>query len=495
MKKSLTFAIFVAAVFILHFCNSSAVTGAQTGTSLFTLVKNPEKKADAEKFSIASVRESEIDVNISSLNEAKTPRLTFPLFDGKNYEAVRESLEIRQTNDFTWRGKITQDKFVGDVILTFKAGLVSGLIYASNGVYEIVPKGSEQILIELDQKLFPECAGDVEGEKKQINSTENISISTDSGDRIDVLILYTTAVKNTLGGDAQAQTFAQQAIDAANTAYINSKIRQRVHLVRAQETPIAETGILGAELSALRANPGVTALRNIYNADLVAMLSNSTDNCGIGYLMGSAAGNLNNGFTVTSRGCAVGNLSFAHELGHNMGSQHNPENGSDATYSFGYGHYVNGVFRTVMSYTNPCTSGCTRRPFFSNPEITFNGFPTGVENQRDNARSINSTADAIANYRLSGTSLSMSNFNGGEAIPRLISRTINWSSENISGNVKIELSRNGGTNWETLIANTPNDGSEIITVSGRPTRQARLRIVSLDNPIASDSSVRNISIR
>jgi len=142
MKKSLTFAIFVAAVFILHFCNSSAVTGAQTGTSLFTLVKNPEKKADAEKFSIASVRESEIDVNISSLNEAKTPRLTFPLFDGKNYEAVRESLEIRQTNDFTWRGKITQDKFVGDVILTFKAGLVSGLIYASNGVYEIVPKGS-----------------------------------------------------------------------------------------------------------------------------------------------------------------------------------------------------------------------------------------------------------------------------------------------------------------------------------------------------------------
>ena len=268
-----------------------------------------------------------------------------------------------------------------------------------------------------------------------------------------------------------------------------------MRLVRAQETAIVETGTLGAELSTLRANIDATTLRTTYNADLVALISNSTDNCGIGYLMGGANGNGNNGFTVTSRGCAVGNLSFAHELGHNMGSQHNPENGSSATYSFGYGHYVNGVFRTVMSYTDPCTSGCTRRPYFSNPEVTFNGYPTGVDNARDNARSINLTADAIANYRLSGTSLTMSNFNGGEAIPRLISRTINWSSENINGNVKIELSRNGGTNWETLIANTPNDGSENITISGRPTRQARLRIISLDNPIVSDSSVRNISIR
>nr|MBA2737400.1 hypothetical protein [Pyrinomonadaceae bacterium] len=105
------------------------------------------------------------------------------------------------------------------------------------------------------------------------------------------------------------------------------------------------------------------------------------------------------------------------------------------------------------------------------------------------------TADAIANYRSSGTSLTLNNYNGDEAIPRLISRTIGWSSENLSGNVKIELSRDGGANWETLIADTINDGSEVIRIFGRPTRQARLRIVSLDNPIVSDSSVKNISIR
>ena len=495
MKNFLMFTAFAFAVFIGCIWYFPTATGAQTGTSLFTLVNNPERKGEAEKLSVASARESVIAIKLQNLSEVETPRLSFPLFDGKVYEAVRESLEIRQTNDFTWRGKITQDNFKGDVILTFKAGLVAGLIYAPNGVYEIVPKGGEQILIELDQKLFPECAGDMKGEKSQINSSESASVGTDSGDRIDVLVFYTTAMKNSLGGDAQAQTFAQQAIDSTNTAYINSKIRQRARLVRAQETAIAETGNLGTELSALRSNAGATALRNTYNADLVAMLSNSSDNCGIGYLMGGANGNSNNGYTVTSRGCAVGNLSFAHELGHNMGSQHNPENGSSATYSFGYGHYVNGVFRTVMSYTDPCASGCTRRPYFSNPAVSYNGLPTGIENQRDNARSINSTADAIANYRASGISLTLNNYNGDEAIPRLLSRTIGWSSENINGNVKIELSRNGGTNWETLIADTTNDGSEIIRIFGRPTRQARLRIVSLDNPTVSDSSVKNISIR
>jgi hypothetical protein len=327
--------------------------------------------------------------------------------------------------------------------------------------------------------------------------TRNALAAIDSGDRIDVLVLYTTPVKTSLGGDAQAQAFAQQAIDTTNSTYLNSKIRQRVRLVNAQETTIAETGALSTELSTLRANAGVAALRDQYKADLVAMISNSSDACGIGYLMGSnqTSGNANNAFTVTSRTCAVGNLSFPHELGHNMGSQHNPENGSGPTYPYGFGHYVDGVFRTVMSYVDPCPSGCTRRPYFSNPEIFFSGFPTGIDNARDNARSINNTADPIANYRYSGSNLMLNNFNGGEVLPRNISRPLSWSSDNLTGNVRIELSRDESTNWTTLIANTPNDGSENVTVYGRATRRARLRVVSIDNPTVSDSSVRNISIR
>ena len=89
----------------------------------------------------------------------------------------------------------------------------------------------------------------------------------------------------------------------------------------------------------------------------------------------------------------------------------------------------------------------------------------------------------------------MNNYNGGDVLPRGIARNLSWSSENITGNVRIEISRDESTTWQTLIANTANDGSENIVVSGRSTRRARLRVVSVDNPIYSDSSVRNITIR
>ncbi|MDQ3374937.1 MAG: hypothetical protein M3521_13760, partial [Acidobacteriota bacterium] len=103
--------------------------------------------------------------------------------------------------------------------------------------------------------------------------------------------------------------------------------------------------------------------------------------------------------------------------------------------------------------------------------------------------------DTVASFRYSGSNLTLNNFNNGEQIPRNLSRTITWSSENLTGNVRIEISRDGGTTYTTLIANTPNDGAETINVYGRTTRQARLRIVSIDNPHVSDSSVNNIVIR
>lgn len=497
--RKLLIVVSLAVLFVIAFAapDFSFEASGQTRVQLFSLAEAPKARPEAEKSSIASVRESEITFNFESLNAANSARLSFPLFDGKIYEAEKTAIEIRAADDYTWRGKLALNNANGDVSLTFRKGFAAGLIYAAEAVYEIVPKGEKHVLVELNQSLFPECAGDVKGDDDRENSASETSLAgVDSGDRIDVLVLYTTPVKNSLGGDAQAQAFAQQAIDATNTAYINSKIRQRVRLVRAQETTLAETGSLGTELSNLRANADVGTLRNTHNADMVALLSNSSDACGIGYLMGTAAGgNPNNAFTVTSRTCAVGNLSFAHELGHNMGSAHNPENGSGGTYSYSFGHWVNGSFRTVMSYSNPCTSGCTRRPYFSNPAISFNGFPTGIENLRDNARSINGTADAIAGYRYSGSSLTLTNYNSGEIIARNLNRTINWSSDNLAGNVKIEISRDGGSNWETLIPATANDGAEIVRVSGRPTHQARIRISSLSNPTVSDSSLNNIAIK
>ena len=224
------------------------------------------------------------------------------------------------------------------------------------------------------------------------------------------------------------------------------------------------------------------------------MIGEMTDNCGIAYLLTNQA-HVTSGYSYTARSCSIGNLSFAHELGHNMGSAHNPENSSNAPwFPYSYGHYVDGVFRTVMSYVNPCASGCTRRPIFSSPAITFNNFPAGVDTARDNVRSINNTADILANFRYSGSSITLTNFNSGDMLPRGITRQIQWSSNNLGGNVRIEYSRDEGTNWTILHASTQTADRSHYSL-GPATKRGRIRITSLDVPFVSDSSVANIAIR
>ncbi|MBK9216208.1 MAG: hypothetical protein IPM59_11540 [Chloracidobacterium sp.] len=461
---------------------------------LFTLLDTPSTRAAAERSSIASIRESAIRIDGDLLRGSES--ITLDLFDSRSFTARRiaaEGLEIRSARDLTWRGKITDGSFSGDVVITQKSESFSGIIYSPYAVYEIVPRGDKHYLVELDQTLFPPCGGEVKGDVGVEQRTAGAEV--DSGDRIDVLVLYTAAVRTSAGGDTQAQTIAQQAVDATNTAYINSKIRQRVRLVRAEFTAMVETGSFNTELSNLRADTAANMRRDELRADLVAMLTNSTAACGIGYLMGPPGGNPNNGFTVTARTCAVGNLTLAHELGHNMGSHHNPENGGTATYPYSFGHYLNGSFRTVMSYTDPCTAGCPRAPHFSNPDVIYNSAPTGVENARDNARSLNNTADWIANYRYSGQSITLGNYNGNEIVPRNIHLSMIWTSNNVSGDVRIELSHDGGTTWRTLFNRTPNDNQEYFSFGPRVTKQARLRITSHDNPNVGDTSSANISIR
>jgi hypothetical protein len=178
-----------------------------------------------------------------------------------------------------------------------------------------------------------------------------------------------------------------------------------------------------------------------------------------------------------------------------MGSHHNPENASGPTYPYGFGHYVDGSFRTVMSYSNPCTIPCARRAYFSNPGIFRGPHPTGIEDQRDNARSINQTADTIANYRYSGASITMGDLGNWASLPRLVGRDIEWTSEGVTGDLRIELSRDQGFTWKTIVEDTTDDGSERININGRPTKRARLRISSIEDPSITDSSVTDLAIR
>jgi hypothetical protein len=139
----------------------------------------------------------------------------------------------------------------------------------------------------------------------------------------------------------------------------------------------------------------VHSLRDQYNADCVALICQNGQYCGIAYLMTNVStGFASSAFSVTNYSCATGYYSFGHELGHNMGSSHDPQNASSGAYSYSFGYRTsNNSYRTVMAY-----SPGTRIRRFSGPNVSYNGYTMGNSSQ-DNHRSLNNTASTVADFR------------------------------------------------------------------------------------------------
>ena len=70
--------------------------------------------------------------------------------------------------------------------------------------------------------------------------------------------------------------------------------------------------------------------------------------------------------------------------------------------------------------------------------------------------------------------------NGGEILQVGDSATITWAAT-VMTEVKLEVSHNGGGVWDVLVASTPNDGSQTVTVVGPASQNALIRVSSLDD--------------
>jgi hypothetical protein len=338
------------------------------------------------------------------------PRL--PLPDGAVYEMVRTGLERRGPDGFAWRGKVLVPGHPdGSATLTAMNGTVAGVISLPDSLYEILPMpDGDHLLLEIDPGRFPACGGAVIPPLTRRATQAPAEAPAEAGGkattRIDLLIVYTAGAVSAAGSERTLRVRLQNAVDAANTAFLNSEIDAHVNLVHVAQIPYTETGTAGTDLRWLRVDPAVANLRRTWGADMVSMMvGRMTDACGIGYLM--SEGDVSPifapfAYTVVDLRCAVSNYTLAHELGHNLAANHDPGNGpsaDQAAFPYAFGHYVDGSFRTVMSYSTECALSCPRVNFFSHPGLTYNGQPIGIPDQRDNHRAINATRDVVGAFQ------------------------------------------------------------------------------------------------
>lgn len=288
--------------------------------------------------------------------------------------------------------------------------ILQGSVRTLDAAYSIEPLGADglHVVREIDlQSTGEELPARIPQAMPAL--ADSPPMSSDDGSLFDVLVVYTSAARTAAGGEAAIRARINLGISETNTAYANSGIIPRLRLVGAEEVSYTESGNLETDLDAITATSDglmdtVHARRNAVGADLVKLVVGDAAGgaCGIAWLMTSLSASFaTHAFSVTAYPCISPNYTFGHEMGHNMGSNHAPEDPGATValspYSFGYKHPAN-AFRTVMAYNCP-GSGCPRVLYFSNPSVSYSGLPTGTSAQHNNALSINNARNTIANWR------------------------------------------------------------------------------------------------
>jgi hypothetical protein len=257
---------FIAAVFTSWITlTSSAIAAPAVGQSLaYELGASWRGPAP----STAAMRSTLIVVQGKALRaDAKALRL--PLFD-REVVVMRTHAQEHENGSLSWSGHIDGDP-EQQLSLTFDGEHLAGYISATDGVYELTPTPSGNVLMQIDTKLFPPCGGSVRSPAHDFRRAQSTGAPTvaprGSTSTMDVLVVFSPESLAQLGSQAAAQTFAQQAVDSTNLAYTNSQMTARMRLVGVRFTTRAGSGSGETDLDWLSANAEVAAWRNEVGAD------------------------------------------------------------------------------------------------------------------------------------------------------------------------------------------------------------------------------------
>ncbi len=316
-------------------------------------------------------------------------------------------------------------------------GVMSATITGGSAVYSVSRREAAPLLQQIDVSRIPPDLEPVvqEEAKKKPWSVPLAPVAKSSLDVVDVLVVHTPSAlaQASIGGDMAvlnsrvAESFLQ--VESAMTTSGMNTVRMRNVLTSGDlsiEVPYSEVPgntCVGTNAGICRwvghrmwLKANAATLRNLYNADLVAMLvADQTTFVGVAYVQYLGCGFLQDyentpgcdvgaaydgfAFSVISVPYATSFQVFAHETGHQFGMQHQTAPGITPAYSWSFAKTRSGgTSQTVVGGLS-----LARNLQYSNPNVFFIGTTEASgDANRFNARTGACLAPAMSGFRTPG---------------------------------------------------------------------------------------------
>lgn len=349
---------------------------------------------------------TELLATMDKLGQKAADMIILNLFDDvtvtANFLKTANAYGGGYVSHYTVEGDVSED-----AIFSVMGEAMTATIWAGDTLYKVNHVGNgEHTVSKVDPMLYPSCGTP--------NPPEDVEGEVDAGGRaqetwadrtMDVMVVYTDDARAAQGGTNGIVSLINLADYETNLGYARSDVDVRHNLVHTEEVTYNETGNEVTFRDHLQ-NPSdgvldyvATTLRDHYGADIVNGIYASGGYCGVAYqvICNLNASNEAGGFCVTSDGCATGNYSYGHEIGHLQGAQHDRANTGGCgltTYCYGWRTSDN-AYRSIMSYA----PGSRQNMWSNDQKDAPNGLALGASGTDENWATLNYSATHISGYR------------------------------------------------------------------------------------------------
>ncbi len=398
---------FLAAIYFILIFSLIEVANAK---ELFEFTSQNEISSLQSK----GIRAHRVDVRLSHNEILSSASMEFTLSDGIKIQAIHTKT-TEMTGRQIWLGSIANDPLGRVAIAVNPKDENDRAMEVQTGgkSYTLLQTQDGYILME-SQELTDEddVVKEPPGRDGGIHTTAAVTTkSTDSF--IDVLLAYTDDV---LAFNPNAESVLIVRMAEVNQMLEDSCARFRFRIVHIEPVTYAETGDFNTDLGCVYSwldgcLDNLHTLRDTHGADIIQMALYNNSTCGKAHT--NPIGGYNDVKAVNIVAILCSAKTMAHELGHNLGLQHDRfQEGLSAqevsvNYGAGFG-YVD-LFNKqydIMAYPNHCDSlglACTAIGRFSDPRFKTNGVEFGVREYSDAISQVNENFGYVANFRTAVT--------------------------------------------------------------------------------------------